>query len=332
MTRHPLSLIGAWLVTLSAFTFVFVFFLDVFGVHHNAYLGLAFFVVIPTFFVAGLLMIPAGMWLDRRRRAKGLAPRRWPRVDLNDPRHRRTAIVIASLTIVNLLIVSLAAFRGVEYMDSPQFCGQVCHTVMEPEYVAHRDGGTHAKVACAECHIGSGASSFVYYKLNGLRQLAHLARGSYPRPVPSPVFNLRPARDTCEHCHAAAKYYGDKIVDVREYASDDKNTETVTSMVVHIGGGPRRFGIKSGAHWHADPANEVDYVATDEKRQTIPYVRVKDGTGAVREYRAPDVTDAQITAGSRRRMDCIDCHNRPTHSLSLTAERAVDGAIAAGAI
>src|SRR5262245_21977943 len=166
MNRHPVTVVGAWLVTLSAFTFLFVFFLDLLGLHHNPYVGLIFFVVLPIFFVIGLLMIPLGALLERRRRAKGLSPWEWPRIDLNQPRYQRGVVLIGTLTIVNVLIISMAAYRGVEYMDSTEFCGQVCHTVMEPEYVAHRDG-PHSRVECVNCHVGSGVSSYLYYKLNG---------------------------------------------------------------------------------------------------------------------------------------------------------------------
>src|SRR5579871_517625 len=152
MTRHPLSVAGAWLTTLSAFVFLFVFLIDLFGLHHNPYFGLVFFLILPVFFVTGLLMMPLGVWLEHRRRRRGLAPRRLPRIDFNDPVHRRVVGAILALTFVNVLIVSLAAYRGVEYMDSTQFCGQVCHTVMQPEFVAHRDG-PHSRVACVECHI-----------------------------------------------------------------------------------------------------------------------------------------------------------------------------------
>jgi len=103
-------------------------------------------------------------------------------------------------------------------------------------------------------------------------------------------------------------------------------------MVVHVGGGSERLGVKSGIHWHMNVANEIEYVATDDKRETIPYVRLKDVKGNVREFRAPDVTDEQLAKGQRRRMDCMDCHNRPSHPFSATPERAVDAAIARGEI
>jgi hypothetical protein len=330
MTRHPLSIAGGLLTTLSALVFIFVFLIDVFGFHTNPYFGLVFFVVLPVVFILGLVMIPAGIMLERRRQRLGLAPRRVPLIDFSNPRHQQVTVVVLALTIANVLIVSLAAFRAVEYMDSTAFCGQVCHTVMEPEFVAHRDG-PHSRVTCVECHVGSGAQSYVYYKLNGLRQLAHLVQGNYPKPVPSPVHNLRPARSTCEMCHWPEKFHGDKVEIIPSYADDEQNTSSPTRLVLHIGGGLPQFGLGAGIHWHTNPQNEIDFVATDEQRLEIPYVRLKDGSGKVHEFRTADVTDAQI-AGERRRMDCVDCHNRPTHEFLASPERAVDEALARGAI
>jgi len=330
MKKHPLSVFGMALATISAVFFLFVFLADMFGLHTNPYMGIVFFLIMPALFVLGLLLIPAGVVLERRRAAKGLAPHQFLKMDLNIPRHRRVAVAVLSLTLVNLLIVSLAAVRGLEYLDSPQFCGQVCHTVMEPEFTAHRDG-PHARVACVECHVAPGAAGFAKAKLAGTRQVVALMRGSYATPVPSPVHSMTEARDTCEHCHWADKFHGDKPKIIREYADDEKNTETITKMLVHVGGGSERLGVASGIHWHMNTGNEIEFVS-DEKRETISYVRLKDRQGNVREYRAPDVTEEQIAKGQRRRMDCLDCHNRPAHAFSASAERAVDSAITAGAI
>jgi hypothetical protein len=187
-------------------------------------------------------------------------------------------------------------------------------------------------VTCVECHVGSGAQSYAYYKLNGVRQLVHLMRDSYPRPVPSPGFNLRPARSTCEMCHWPEKFHGEKMKIVPSYASDEQNTSSPTRMILHVGGGMPQLGLGAGIHWHTNPQNQIDYVATDSKRQQIPYVRLRDKDGRVHEFRSPDVTDEMIAAGEPRRMDCVDCHNRPTHAFFASPERAVDEAIARGAI
>ncbi len=321
------------LTTISAVLFLVVFLADLFGWHSNPYVGIVFFLILPGVFLFGLALIPLGAWVERRRRARGRAPSEvhWPRADLNDPVQRRAAVIIFTMTIANVVVVSLAAYRGVEYMDSTQFCGQVCHSVMKPEFTAYQDG-PHSRVTCVQCHIGPGASWFAKSKISGVRQVLAVTFHTYSRPIPSPVRNLRPARDTCEQCHWPEKFHGDKVRRVYEYAGDEKNTESVTTMQVHVGGGSERLGIAQGIHWHMNVANEVEYIATDDKRQVIPWVRVKDRLGAVREYTAEGVTPDQLAKGERRRMDCMDCHNRPSHPMASTPERAVDEMIARGAI
>jgi hypothetical protein len=331
--RHLLTLVGAALTTVSAVLFLVVFLADLFGLHSNPYIGIVFFLLLPGVFLLGLVLMPIGAWLERRRRLQGRAPStpHWPRLDLNDPIHRRAAFIVFVLTIANIVIVSLAAHRGMEYMDSVQFCGQACHTVMKPEFTAHQDG-PHARVACVRCHVGPGAIGLVKSKMSGTRQLLAVSFRTYARPIPTPVRTLSPARDTCEQCHWPEKVHGDKIRRVYEYSEDEQNTESVTTLQVHVGGGNERLGTAQGIHWHMNLANEVEYIATDDQRLTIPWVRVKDRFGAVREYAIEGVTPEQLANGERRVMDCMDCHNRPSHRIAATAERAVNERMAANAI
>jgi len=321
------------LTTISAALFVVVFLADVFGFHTNPYIGIVFFLLLPALFVVGLALIPIGAWLERRRRAAGRSPSAvtWPKVDLNDPMQRRRAVLIFALTLANIVIVSLAAYRGVEYMDSVAFCGQVCHTPMRPEFVAH-ETGPHASVKCVECHVGAGASSFVQAKAAGTRRVLAVVRGSYSRPIVPPASKLPTAGATCEACHWPSHFHGDRIRRVVEYADDEKNTESVMTLKVHVGGGDGRRGLASGIHWHMNVANEIEYIATDRERQTIPYVRMKGRDGAVREYVVAGTTPETLAKGERRRMDCMDCHNRPSHVIEATPERAVNASMARGAI
>src|SRR6476646_6695621 len=321
------------LTTISASVLLIVFLADLFGLHTNPYLGILFFLVLPGIFLFGLALIPLGSWLERRRRARGRpsAQIHWPRIDFNDPVHRHTAIIIFALTIANVVIVSLAAYRGVEYMDSVQFCGQVCHQVMKPEFVAYQDG-PHSRVTCVQCHIGPGASWFARSKISGTRQVIAVMLNSYSRPIPSPVQNLRPAREVCEQCHWPEKFHGDLVRRVSEAAEEEKKNERVTKMQVHVGGGSERLGSATVIHWHMNVANEVEYIATDDKRQVIPYVRVKDREGNVREYIAEGTRPEDLQKGERRRMDCMDCHNRPAHPMAATAERAINERMASGEI
>jgi hypothetical protein len=195
LIRNGISLTGIVLATVAAVLFLTLFVSELFGVHAHPYIGIVFFLVIPAVFVFGLLLIPVGLWRERRRIAAG-GPERtgWPRFDFNDPRLRRTVFAVLVLTIANVAIVSLAAYRGIEFMDSTQFCGEVCHEVMEPEYTAYQDG-PHSRVACVGCHIGPGAPFFVKAKIDGTRQVFAVLMNSHARPIPAPVHTLRPARE-----------------------------------------------------------------------------------------------------------------------------------------
>jgi len=330
--HNPISLIGAAIVTISALLFLFVYLLELFGMHTNPYIGMVFFILMPGMFIAGLLLIPYGMWRERQALASGRRTvTRWPMVDLNNPRHRQVAFLVGVLTVINLVIVGLASSRGLHYMDSVEFCGQVCHEVMQPEFASY-NAGPHARVACVDCHIGPGAPWFVRSKLSGARQLWAVAFNTHSRPIPSPVHNLRPARDTCEQCHWPEKFHGDRLRAFREYASDEANTETVTLMRIHVGGGSESLGPVRGIHWHTGLANDIEYIATDDKRQTIPWVRLRGPNGKVTDFVVEGTQEADLARGERRRMDCVDCHNRPSHIFAPSAERAVDAAFARGAV
>ena len=333
LARNPVSWVGAGLVTLSAALFLVVYAFELAGWHTNPYIGIVFFLVMPGLFVLGLALIPFGMWQEARARRRGVVRGawRWPVLDLNTPRQRTLVATVAALTAANVVIISLAAFRGVHHMDSVEFCGQVCHEVMQPEFVSYQ-AGPHARVPCVACHIGPGAPWFVRSKLSGARQLYAVAFNTHSRPIPSPVHNLRPARDTCEQCHWPEKFHGDKIRAFREYADDEANSETRTVMRLHVGGGSESLGPIGGIHWHTSRANEIEYIATDQARQVIGWVQLRRPDGRVTEWVADGVTPEALAAGERRRMDCMDCHNRPSHAFSPSAERAVDQAIAEGQI
>lgn len=205
----------------------------------------------------------------------------------------------------------LAALKGLEFVESTPFCGTTCH-VMEPERVAHQHS-PHAKVDCGTCHIGPGVLHMVQSKVESARETWNFVFKTYPRPIGTPIRRLRPARTICEQCHWPDKYYGDKIVTKTHVAADEKNTPEWIRLTMKTGGpeNPGREG--KGIHWHI--RQEIDYVATDEKRQTIPWVRVKTAEGPV-TFKSEGSDEAEKLASDPkrlRRMDCLDCHNRATH-------------------
>jgi hypothetical protein len=328
--RHPISLIGAVMVTVSSAIILTILVLDFAGLHSNPYIGVLVFIILPGLFVFGLMLIPAGVYLDRRRAPGGDVA--YPIVNLNLDRHRNRLLAFVVLSFVNLVIFSAASYKGLEYMDSVEFCGTTCHTVMLPEYTAY-NRSPHSRVECVACHIGPGAGWFVKSKLSGAGQLLAVAVGNYDRPVPVPIEDLRPARETCEQCHWPEKFHSDKLWVKTSYEEDEGSTELKTAMVLKIGGGSPSSGFDSGIHWHMNIANEITYVASDATREVIPFVRMRDSRGQVTDYLAEGATkpsEAEI-AEKGRIMDCVDCHNRPAH-IFFPPEEEADRAILSGRI
>jgi nitrate/TMAO reductase-like tetraheme cytochrome c subunit len=270
LARDPLSLVGIAVATAAPILFLVFLLLELLGLLTNPYIGLLLFVAIPVAFILALLLIPIGMWRSARRMRRGGPAPEWPVVDLRKPRQRSVVTAVLALTAVNVVVISMAAYGGVHYMETAQFCGRVCHTTMEPQYAAYQ-AAPHARVACVECHVGSGMRALVESKIAGTRQLLEVITNTVTRPVPSPVRSMRPARETCEQCHWPEKFHGDTVRVIREYANDEKNTETATTLIMHVGGGSAALGIGTGIHWHMNLDNEIEYVATDPKRETIPY-------------------------------------------------------------
>jgi nitrate/TMAO reductase-like tetraheme cytochrome c subunit len=300
--RNPISRIGVALTTASALLFLFLLFIELLGRLENPYTGLVVFVMMPAIFVVGLLLIPIGLSIERRRTARGVPAPAWPRIDLNDRAIRRTVLILFALTVVNLGIVSMASYGAVEYTESQSFCGQACHSVMEPEFVAHQSG-PHASVHCVTCHVGPGAGGFLTAKVNGTRQLWLAVSGTHSRPIPTPVESIPDVRTSCEQCHWPDRFVGDKVKVLYEHADDEANTQTATTVRLHVGGPISGTGTGAGIHWHMNRANEVEYVTLDEKREQISYVRASTPDGRVREYFADGVTPAYFEGRPRRRKD-----------------------------
>ena len=321
-----ITLTGAALTTSSAFVLVWFWFMELTSPRSvHPYAGILLFIILPALFVIGLVLIPLGILRVRRqRRLAGEAPQPLQAVDFKQPAVRRLLTLIGILTFINVSIMGTAGLKGVEYMDSNQFCGLTCHTVMSPEYTAFLDS-PHSRVGCAQCHIGQGAPALVRAKISGTRQLFAVAFGTYSRPIPSPVEHLRPARETCEQCHWPQKFTNDKLIVRTHYADDEANTASTSILLLKIGG--HTPNGTTGIHGrHLDAMERISYVTTDRRRQEIPKVVYRDDNGQTVEYVTDEFKNLpkeKLDKATTRGMDCIDCHNRPTHAFQLP-DRAMD--------
>lgn len=327
------SLTGAMVALISLFMILFLFVVTaVFGAQ-AAYLGLVVFILLPSVMIMGLLLIPIGMYLKVRREHRGVGRPEpgWPRIDLNEPHHRHAAFIFVIGTAVLLFVSAVGSYEAFHFTESVPFCGTLCHTVMEPEYVAHQES-PHARVACVGCHVGPGVDWYVRSKLSGMYQVYAVLANIYPRPIPTPIENLRPARDVCEQCHWPQKFYAYTYRRETHFLPDAANTRWDIGLTMKVGAPYAAVGFEEGIHWHINPQVRIDYHALDEKREQINWVRYTNlATQEVKIYRNAGLPQASEEPGETRTMDCIDCHNRPSHRY-LPPSQFVDQAMAEGSI
>jgi hypothetical protein len=330
LTRNTISLLGAALTTASAILILTLFGLGFVGYQGGPYVGILTYLILPAFFLLGLLIIPLGIWRERRRTRRaierGEPPPSFPIIDLNKDRVRRIVLIFLVATALNAAILALATYKGVEVMDSTAFCGTTCHTVMNPEYTTYSHS-PHQRVKCVSCHIGPGADWFVKSKLSGAWQVVSVAFDLYPRPIPTPIHDLRPARETCEQCHWPEKFVGDRLKVLTRYADDETNTQRRTVVLMKVGGIEGRES--RGIHWHVDPRIRIRYRG-DPGRQRIDEIELTRADGSITTY----VSGGGSPSGTEspwRTMDCVDCHNRPTHIYRMPFDE-VDSGLQQGRI
>jgi nitrate/TMAO reductase-like tetraheme cytochrome c subunit len=330
LVRNYTSLSGIALAVIALANIIVLFVIDVTAAQPSPYTGILAYMVLPAFLVAGLALTAFGVFRERHRRLQALpGSPKLPTLDLNQPGQRSRLAFFLSFVFVFVLLSAVGSYRAYEFTDSTTFCGELCHTVMHPEHTAH-DHSPHARVSCVECHVGSGASWYVKSKMSGLRQVYKTVLGTYPHPIETPVTDLRPASQTCEQCHWPRQFWGAQLKVFNHFASDEANTPRQIRLLIKTGGGDPNSGQTAGIHWHMNIANKIEY-KSDPKRQTMAWVRMTDPNGNVTEYTANGADPAAIAKLEQRRMDCIDCHNRPTH-VYTPPDRAVDQAMAANRI
>jgi nitrate/TMAO reductase-like tetraheme cytochrome c subunit len=319
--RHPLAAVGGALIVTGVFAFILLSAVDIAVEAENPYRSLVTFVAAPAIVMLGLILflIAARIQVVAARR-RGERVRFMLRVEPSDPRYMRNLWIFLVLTIMFLAVVGWSGFKAYETTDSVSFCGESCH-VMDPQNVTYANG-PHARVPCVDCHIGPGGSFWVKSKIDGIRQVYKTLTNSYDKPIKTPVESLRPAQQTCEGCHWPEQFFGQKLTNRTYYRTDEANSPWTISLLLNVGGGNPRTGQLEGIHWHMLSANDVEYIATDDKRQEIPWVRVTNTeTGEVTTYADPDaeIPDPEDPETEVRLFDCMDCHNRPSHSFQPPA-------------
>ena len=315
ISQNLVSMIGFSIFAINLTITIFLTIVELLAEETKPYIGIITFIVLPFFMLIGLIIFFYGILRERSRLKKGIShAKKLPVIDLNNPRHRRFILLFAVALLFLVLFSAFGSFKAYEYTDSNAFCGTTCHEVMHPEYTAYKYS-PHARVKCAECHIGSGAKWYIQSKISGTHQLLAVLFNDYPRPIPTPISNLRPAQETCEQCHWPKLFFSEKRIKKTYFLSDEQNTSWTLDLLLKVGGGNMESGPTSGIHWHMNIKNKIEYIATDRQRQEIPWVKSTHADGKTTIYKdtEADFDTDSLTTDSTRKMDCIDCHNRPAH-------------------
>jgi len=332
--KNWISMTGAMLGGVAFAIGAVLLVVDMLDENQHPYLGLLVYGIVPMLISGSLFLVVAGMartfWIRRR---KGYEVPQLP-FDLRDRVTLRRLFFVALVLAIFALVSVVATYRTYHFTESVEFCGKTCHKVMQPEFVTFQNS-PHSRMICTACHIGPGAEWYVRAKLSGLYQVYSTIFNKYRRPIESPVLNLRPAKETCLTCHWPQKFFGAVLKSWTTYLPDEKNSPWTIKMLLNIGGGDPAHGPIHGIHWHMEGVNTVEYIASDRKRSVIPWIRVTDQKGNITVYQTKNqdqhLSAEQIQTMPRRGMDCLDCHNRPSHRL-LSPYQALDMALSEGKI
>ena len=241
----------------------------------------------------------------------------------------RRTLITGGAFIVGFIIFGVIAIQVWEYSNSVSFCANACHDVHPEEIPAYQDS-YHANVKCTECHMGRvGTIRSIILKASHFRHLPEVIFDQYDRPLESET--MRPANESCELCHWPPAFHGDTVREIVSFLPDEENTEKRTYLILKTGAGTREQGLGYGIHWHVTAP--VEFIATDEHGEEIPWVRTTLPDGRTVEYQ--DVTNPlsaeEIEQAEKQEMDCVDCHNRVGHPFP-PPEDLIDMALAEGRV
>lgn len=299
----------------------------------SPYIGIFTFLIFPSFLIFGIFLVFLGMFLESRRRKKYQTEEAlpYPILDLNKESHRKKFLIFTISGTFLSILLGFTGYNAFIFTESVTFCGRICHKVMEPEYKAYLKS-PHARVTCAKCHVGEGAKWYAKSKISGLKQVYAVLFNTYEKPIPTPIKSLRVARETCEECHWPQKFYGAQLLQIFHFRYDENNTPEQISLILKTGGGTK-IEKNAGIHWHMLLHNKIYFKPADEKYQVIPFIKAikEDGSITIYYYKSTELKKEEIERLPLHEMDCMDCHNRPTH-IFLAPEKAVDNALSGGHI
>lgn len=316
--RNWLSLAGLIIVAGSLFAFLLLIAFDLTTGGANPYVGILSYIVAPFFFGLGAFLAILGWIWHWKKRADTAASLRF---DLSKLRDRRIFMGFVAAAICFMFVSSIGSYQTYTYTSSNEFCGTVCHSVMEPQFVAYPEDA-HSKISCVECHVGEGAAGAVKAKWHGIYKVYSLAFEKYPTPLRADPHYLPTVQESCLKCHENDQSLKDVAKTYHHFLSDDENTPFSVALRLKLGPDETSAAKTRGIHWHARPENKVEFTQSTEDADIVPWIRVTDASGTATEYAFhPDEDDEMeglpdlSLVTETQTMDCLDCHSRPAHAF-----------------
>lgn len=330
IARSKMALAGAAVVSVLFPMLLVSAALDLIGWIENPYFSFLLYLTLTPLLIVAIILTAVGIFRSGGESSYTLeslkehltTPERYRKI-------RRSAYgytILASLFLFFLCVVAITSQR---YSASVSFCANFCHKVMTSAYTTYKNS-PHSRVPCVACHAGKNSHWSVRNQLTGLQQLYVAITNSYPRPLKTPVNHLRPSRETCEQCHWPEKFHGHRLHLIDKFLDDKSNTHLQTALLMKIGSGDQLGRVAHGIHWHTSKQQSLFYETVDNERRDINLVTLVKSDGSTTNYLKKKGSQSAIRS-IKRQLDCIDCHNRPTHFL-LTPDSALNEKLMAGQI
>jgi hypothetical protein len=333
VSRSRISIVGLAMVGVLLPVLLILMLLDLQGLISAPYFVFLINLVIWPLCGIGFLLIFIGLFFSRRDSEEiGLYALEYLQEQFSRPgrfvRVRKLIYLAIASTLITGFILLAAFSKGFQYTESVAFCGLFCHSVMEPEHVTYQNS-PHSSVRCVQCHLGGeGQALLKRSKLSGVKQLFATATGSSSRPIKTPLASLRPESENCNSCHRPEKFYGDRLYVKNRFLPDKDNTPARTVMLMRVGSGGSQGQEARDIHWHISEDHEVLYQHADRERENITRVILNKPDGSREVFidvanekgTDPPLGSGRPESSEWKKMDCIDCHNRPAHIFRLPGE------------
>lgn len=317
------SAIGAVLVLGSILELIFQLLIALFTNQNGYFLGIFMFVFVPLNLMLGIILIFAGIYISKRiSKSKNTGENLEQGPNEHYASQNKAVIVFIIGMVIFFVVVMIGNIKTMDFANSDAFCGEICHSAMEPEFISYKNS-KHDNVTCIHCHYSDNDNLFIKSKLAALRQIGTIVGGDYKHPLTIPPHTLEPGRNTCEHCHKPAMFNPRILRNKENFLSDKENTKWITRLILRVGNEHSSKVSTKGIHWHMHRDNIVQFVSLDDKKQDLPWVRyinINENDTTIYIDSTSDFQPSSLDTVEIFTMDCMDCHNRISHNFASPSE------------